>query len=608
MSSKLSKLKPGQMLGPYRIIAPLAEGGMGEVYEAFEDSLHRRIAIKVVAGKAESDPDMLERFKNEGRTLAKLQHPNVLAVYSFGEFESMMYMATEFIDGWSLDRFLLQSPCSIRELLKLFAQMLEGLEAAHRQGIVHRDIKPSNIMIDRQHVAKLVDFGIAKAHNEAVSIQTSVNAVMRTANYLAPEVTRGFPATARSDIFSMGLVLYYLLTGKTPFTGANYLEVLEKIRNEDLHFQGVFEALLPAPLKAMLSKMTAKRPEDRYGSAREILNELGQINFDNLPDELLHPVSTSAILNNFPEVKMKCEQEGFDSGEVRFIVNLAAGLETGKVSEDKTMVSQNDAKITISESSLDAAIERYRGLRTRLLKRVTSSNRLSADLRLPALSSPAVRWVGAALAVALVALFIQSTFRPERYLASIVTEAPLPSFKVGQKHILRFSGTEDEKITPLAFEDWTITEVTASEYRANWEHRRVRRHLNPFLPLIEVSSIEDGEVQVLERNDISGDPNVLFPLKIGSMSKNHVKGQGMDGLTWEFDFRCIVVGKEAITVEAGTFDTFRVECVEAGEKHHVEKTAYYAPSIGYIVKQERRFHRNREIRKRKSLELIKYEL
>src|SRR3954451_7109998 len=227
--------------GRYRILRKLGAGGMANVYLAEDQELGRRVAIKILNDRHAHDEQFVERFRREAKNAAALSHPNIVSIYDRGQAEDTYYIAMEYLDGRSLKELIVghgQAP--VRVAVEYARQILSALRFAHRHGIVHRDIKPHNVLVDREGRVKVTDFGIARA---GTSQMTEAGSIVGTAQYLSPEQARGTEVDQRSDLFSLGIVLYELLTGQTPFDGDTPVEIAMK------HLQAT-----PEPL-------TVKRPD-----------------------------------------------------------------------------------------------------------------------------------------------------------------------------------------------------------------------------------------------------------------------------------------------------------------------------------------------------------
>lgn len=264
-------------LGRYEIVRVLGSGAMGVVYEGHDSKLHRRVAIKTIIKSAmvdaEQAADYSERFMREAQAVARLNHPNIVTVYDFGEEGEIAYFVMEFIQGHELKEHLDGSAqFSIPKSLGLMIELLDALDYAHSQGIVHRDIKPANIMIDQSGRPKLTDFGVVKILDNLDGTQAGT--IVGTPGYMSPEQILGTGVSPRSDIFAAGVVLYQLLTWKKPFTGEGVFTIQQKIVNEGHAPPSTLNANLPPALDQIVNKALAKKPEQRYARASEFADEL----------------------------------------------------------------------------------------------------------------------------------------------------------------------------------------------------------------------------------------------------------------------------------------------------------------------------------------------
>jgi serine/threonine protein kinase/tetratricopeptide (TPR) repeat protein len=257
----------GKTISHYRIVEKLGEGGMGEVYLAQDTELERKVALKFLPQRAANDPDALERFKREARTAAALNHPNIITVYEVGRHEDKNYIAMAYVDGAPLGDEM-QNGITLERALEIGVQACDGLDKAHQAGIVHRDIKPDNILIDSDGRVKILDFGIA-TFGETGGMTTG-ESTAGTAHYMSPEQARGEDVDARSDVFSLGAVLYEIITGKRPFKGTHAEAVRYSILNEEPEPLSDHIPDLPPDLERVVLKALAKYPDDRYGSAAEL--------------------------------------------------------------------------------------------------------------------------------------------------------------------------------------------------------------------------------------------------------------------------------------------------------------------------------------------------
>ncbi len=277
----------------YRVLAPLGAGGMGEVYLAEDDRLRRRVALKVLPDSLAQDADRLRRFEQEALAASALNHPNILTIYEFGSVTTeagvMRFLASEFIDGETLRDRMQRAPLALNEALDIAVQTAQALAAAHEANIIHRDIKPENVMLRKDGIVKVLDFGLAKLNEERpqaidseaatlAKIATDPGAVMGTPQYMSPEQARGQKADARSDLFSLGVVLYEMLAGRPPFTGVNTIEVMGAILNhEPPPLKAALAEMPPAlahQLEHIVAKALRKDREQRYQTSKDLLIDL----------------------------------------------------------------------------------------------------------------------------------------------------------------------------------------------------------------------------------------------------------------------------------------------------------------------------------------------
>jgi eukaryotic-like serine/threonine-protein kinase len=262
----------------YDVVRPLGSGGMGEVYLARDRVLGRDVALKVLRGQYAGDEEFAERFKREAMSAASLSHPNIVQVYDRGETEEgASYIAMEYVPGGTLkERISKEGPLEAADAAALGAQVAEALGAAHDRGMVHRDIKPQNVLLAARGGAKVADFGIARAGSSATISRTG--SVMGTAGYMSPEQALSKPATPKSDLYSLGVVLYEALTGELPYTADNPIAVSMKHVNEPLRPPIELNPRIPRGMNALVTKLLAKDPEDRYADAEELADDLWRVN------------------------------------------------------------------------------------------------------------------------------------------------------------------------------------------------------------------------------------------------------------------------------------------------------------------------------------------
>jgi len=285
-------LSAGTRLGSFEIVAQIGAGGMGEVYKARDPKLDRFVAIKVLPAAFSENRDLLTRFEREARAVAALNHPNILGIYDFAKEGEHTFLVVELLEGESLRDRLKSGALAPKKAVELAAQVAEGLAAAHARGIVHRDVKPENIFLNRDGRVKLLDFGLAKQvpkwagpaapHTNLPTeaggqLHTEAGVVMGTVGYMSPEQVRGESADYRSDIFSFGVVLYEMLSGRKAFSGASGVETMNAILNEDPAALEVTKGQMPPALERLVLHCLEKSPENRFQSMKDVAFDLQSI-------------------------------------------------------------------------------------------------------------------------------------------------------------------------------------------------------------------------------------------------------------------------------------------------------------------------------------------
>jgi serine/threonine-protein kinase len=264
-------------LGHYDIVAELGRGGMGVVYKGYEGSLNRYVAIKVLADSLAHDEGIKERFLREARSMAALNDPHIIQIYFIGEDEGQTYFVMEFVEGESLGSMLKRDhQLTVEQSAKVIQQTALGLATAHDRGVVHRDIKPGNLMISSRGSVKIADFGIALSNQDLSKKLTTTGEFVGTPGYLSPEVCLGKPVDQRSDIFSLGIVLFEMLTGKMPFNDESPLGLMLEVVKADIPDVRQLNHDVDAQIAQILAKMIAKEPADRYQNCHELVGDLNQ--------------------------------------------------------------------------------------------------------------------------------------------------------------------------------------------------------------------------------------------------------------------------------------------------------------------------------------------
>lgn len=264
----------GYLLGErYRIIDTLGEGGMANVYLAEDIILQRKVAVKILRLDLQNEPQTQARFQREALATSELSHPNIVSVLDVGTDHGLPYMVMEYVDGPDLKEYIRKnSPLDLREVIRIMDQILSAVALAHKHNVIHRDLKPQNILMDKRGNIKIADFGIAVALNQSSITQT--NSVMGSVHYMSPEQTRGGLVTKQSDIYSLGIILYELITGKVPFNGDTPVSIALKHAQEPIPSIRKKDKSVPQALENVVLKATAKDPRDRYASAQAMKADL----------------------------------------------------------------------------------------------------------------------------------------------------------------------------------------------------------------------------------------------------------------------------------------------------------------------------------------------
>jgi two-component system LytT family response regulator len=277
-------LAPGSSIAHYRVISRLGEGGMGAVYLADDTRLGRRVALKVLPASLAADPERMHRFVQEARLASALTHPNVAAIYEIGEHQGFRFIAVEYVEGDPLSARLSRGPLPLADVLSIGAQVADALDDAHSKGIVHRDITPSNLMITPRGYVKVLDFGLAKletSNRDETQLITNAGTVLGTVAYMSPEQALGQDLDHRTDLFSLGVVLYEMASARLPFSGATVSETMARILNSQPDALARFNYDAPEGLDRVVRKCLEKDRERRYQTARELVVDLKNLERDS---------------------------------------------------------------------------------------------------------------------------------------------------------------------------------------------------------------------------------------------------------------------------------------------------------------------------------------
>ena len=278
-------LKAGDNLGNFQIVAMIGRGGMGEVYRARDMRLKREVAIKTLPPGFAGDRDRIARFEREARAASALNHPNIVSVHEFGHEGGVTFIVSELVEGETLARLIHRGPLPLRKLIEVSTQTCDGLAAAHAAGVIHRDLKPGNIMLTRDGRVKILDFGLARQDRAHGADSTTMEAshpgmIMGTPGYMSPEQVRGEPTDARSDIFSLGVILYEMASGKRAFSGVSSVEVMNSILKDE---PPELPPASPPTLDRIVRRCIEKQPARRFQSAADLGFALNALSAPLLP-------------------------------------------------------------------------------------------------------------------------------------------------------------------------------------------------------------------------------------------------------------------------------------------------------------------------------------
>ncbi len=289
-------LKSGQALSHYKILEKIGAGGMGEVYRAYDTRLEREVAVKVLPEAFAADPERLARFEREAKSIAALSHPNIVVIHSVEESDGLHFLTMELVEGKTLTHSIRKNGLPLDQIFKIASQVLDAVNTAHRQGIMHRDLKPGNIMVTSEGRVKVLDFGLAKLMEEpaapAMSLQmtepvTAEGHIVGTVAYMSPEQAEGKPVDPRSDIFSLGIILYEMATGKRPFQGDTSASLISSILRDMPPPVTELNDNLPRHFGRIVKRCLSKNPKDRYQTAADVRIELKGLKSEHDSEGLL---------------------------------------------------------------------------------------------------------------------------------------------------------------------------------------------------------------------------------------------------------------------------------------------------------------------------------
>ncbi len=353
-----------ETLGHYRILRPLGKGGMGEVYAAQDTKLGRTVALKVLPQTLTSDPSRRERFEREARTEAALNHPHIVTVYSVEEADGLPFLTMELIEGKRLSELIPAQGMNLDRFLQLAIPLADAVSAAHKRGIVHRDLKPANVMVTEEGQLKVLDFGLAKLKEAAFSgedlvsdletwEQTGEGRIVGTAAYMSPEQAEGKPVDARSDVFSLGIVIYEMTTGRRPFQGDSSAGTLSSILKDTAMSVSELRPELPLELGRIIRRCLEKDPARRMQTALDLRNELEDLKKDSDSGQALRSPPAPVQVR-----RVSWARRGLWIGTAAVVVALGAFALWRTRPWDRAPAPPNKVAVTVFENRTgDAALE-----------------------------------------------------------------------------------------------------------------------------------------------------------------------------------------------------------------------------------------------------------
>ncbi len=310
--------------GRYRVIRPVGEGGMANVYLAQDLILNREVAVKVLRLDLQNDPDTIRRFQREELAATELVHPNIVTVYDVGEDNGLQYIVMEYVSGTDLKRYIADHyPLSYAEVVRMMTEILAAVQQAHAHGIIHRDLKPQNILVAPSGHLKITDFGISVALSENSITQT--NSMLGSVHYLSPEQARGSIATKQSDIYSLGIILYEMLTGKVPFEGETAVSIALKHFQNEIPSVRKIDANIPQALENVVLQATAKEPTERYESVTAMSADLKTA---LSPLRIGEPRFVSQVSNEETKILPRLQPEHYGNSQVSMTSAAAVNQST----------------------------------------------------------------------------------------------------------------------------------------------------------------------------------------------------------------------------------------------------------------------------------------
>ena len=374
----------GETLSRYKVLDKLGEGGMGAVYLAEDTSLGRKVALKVLSDELAADPEHLERFEREAKAIAAIEHPNIVTIYSVEEVDGLHFLTMGYVEGRPVAEVIPSTGMRVDELLRIALPLVEALVAAHGRGIVHRDLKPANVMVAGDGSVKILDFGLAKLRPDidaeggeeaATQTLTQHGQVMGTVPYMSPEQVQGRRADHRSDIFSLGVMLYEMATGERPFRGETSADTISSILRDQPDSVTQVRVEVPSELSRVIARCLEKEPHRRYQSASDLHRDLAE--FQKRAEEPAAETSPSMAVLPFVDMSPQKDQDYFCEGIAEELINGLARIQNLRV-------ASRTSSFQIAGSGLDIReIGRKLGVKTVLegsVRKAGEQLRITAQL------------------------------------------------------------------------------------------------------------------------------------------------------------------------------------------------------------------------------------
>lgn len=342
------------LAGRYELIEKIGDGGMAIVYKAKDRLLKRFIAVKILKPEFVQDIKFVENFRKESHAAASLSHPNIVSIYDVGQEGNINYIVMELVSGKTLNELIKEeAPMDYRKAADIAKQVAAGLSAAHKKGIVHRDVKPHNILMTEDGIAKITDFGIAKAVTNTTIVDSGKDNVMGSVHYFSPEQAKGANVDEKSDIYSLGIVLYEMLTGKVPFDGDNPVTIALMQINEPVTPPSVFNHNVPPGLERIVMKAVEKQPKNRFDSADEMIDALDKM-------EVVNRVVGDSIYDGAEELNEA--YDSYDNYDTYSFGREELNKEAGRNKKSKGKGSKNKKKIAIIAAAVIVALAALVGI------------------------------------------------------------------------------------------------------------------------------------------------------------------------------------------------------------------------------------------------------